>query len=208
MKTNSPSLTISGTKWTTREENFLVIQSMNPNVSNDWLLRNLPGGTARTMNSISGHFNDMRLKGRLSRSWRAKTWNHDKPWTVEEDTEILLWHVSGRAFLEAEKFCANDRAGGAVLEREAYLCQDTELVETVAQIEERLRLILLEHDMISAESDKVMIRQAAIEVRREEKNGLDEIHTAIRDSLQAREVERGEASEEGGNKGKGKGKAK
>ncbi|EAS31505.3 uncharacterized protein CIMG_06984 [Coccidioides immitis RS] len=193
----------SGAKWTLKEENFLVINAMDPNVSNDWLLKNLPGGNARSINSISGHFNDMRLKGRLSRSWRAKHWNHDRPWTIEEDAEILLWNVSGRAFIDTEKFCANDRAGGAVLEREKYLCQDRELVETVAQIEERLRLILLEHDMINAEADRVMIRQAAIEVRREEKNSIDEIYTAIRDSLKAREVEEPGHNDEN-DKGKGR----
>lgn len=159
---------------------------MDPNVTNEWLKDNLPGGNNRTINAIAGHFNDMRLKQRLSRSWRSRTWDHYRPWTLEEDTEILQWHVSGRAFLDPEKFYANDRAGGAVLEREHYLIQDVELVETVARIEERLRLILLEHDMISADSDLAQIRQAAIEVQREENNGLQDIHTAIRDSLMVR----------------------
>ncbi|EEP81036.1 predicted protein [Uncinocarpus reesii 1704] len=149
----------------------------------------MPQENARTINAVTGHFNDMRMKGRLSRSWRAKHWNHDRPWTVEEDAEILLWHVSGRANLDPQKFVRNDRAGGAVLEREKYLCEDAELVETVARIEERLRLILLEHDMIDTEADTVMARQAAIEARREEGNGLVEIYTAIQDSLKAREAD-------------------
>ncbi|KAI1962568.1 hypothetical protein LOZ58_002910 [Ophidiomyces ophidiicola] len=176
-----------GTKWTSQEENFLVIQSMDPTISNDWLFKNMPGSNGRTLNSIAGHFGDMRLKKRLAKSWRTKTWDHSTPWTIEEDAEILQWHVSGRACLDAQIFYANDRAGGAVLEREVYLCEDTELVETVARIEERLRLILLEHDMINADSDRIIMRHAAIELRREESHGIDEIFTAIKDSLRNRD---------------------
>ncbi|KMP04144.1 hypothetical protein CIRG_03835 [Coccidioides immitis RMSCC 2394] len=123
-------------------------------------------------------------------------------WTLKEENFLVI-NAMGPECFERLAVKKPTRGGMQVLEREKYLCQDRELVETVAQIEERLRLILLEHDMINAEADRVMIRQAAIEVRREEKNSIDEIYTAIRDSLKAREVEEPGHNDEN-DKGKGR----
>ncbi|KAL1953666.1 hypothetical protein VTO42DRAFT_2377 [Malbranchea cinnamomea] len=175
-----------GVKWTDEEETWLVINSMY-NRNNEWLQRHLPGGNNRTLNSIAGHFNEMRMRNRLPRAWRAKKWDKQPKWTIDEDTEVLLWHVWGRNFIDPVVFVPNNRAGGAVVERADYLAEDEDLVEKVCEIEEHLREEILERDLAKADEDgetnENEIRRLSLVLRRNEDLGLREIRRLIHESL-------------------------
>src|SRR5438034_10622107 len=99
--------------------------------SNAWLTEHLPGGMNRSVHSVAGHFADRRLNGRLPRRWRARNWvaAEEPPWTLDDDIEILRWHVGDRRRIVAEVFIANDRPGGSVSERAGYLCEDEDFLE-------------------------------------------------------------------------------
>jgi hypothetical protein len=122
--------------------------------SNAWLTEHLPGGMNRSVHSVAGHFADMRLNGRLPRRWRARNWvtAQEPSWTLDEDVEIMRWHVGDRRRILPEVFIANDRPGCGVIERADYLCEDEDLVEEAKAIEEDIRKAQLAYDGASTPS--------------------------------------------------------
>ena len=134
----------------------------------------------------------MRADGRLPLNWRARSWDHEPPYTIDEDSEILLWHAWGRGAIDASVFVDNNRAGGSVIERADYLVQDEDLVETVTIIEQRLRHVMDYHDLVDedlTDPDRdpfIAYRRTAIRLRNNDGGydyGLNTIHEAIRQSL-------------------------
>lgn len=183
-----------GIRWTAEEETFLVVGAMQGH-TNAWIHDRLPGNNWRTMIAIAGHLTVMRAVGRLPSSWRARNWVNDPPYTLDEDAEIMMWHVWGRNAIDASVFVTNDRAGGSVIARADYLAQDAALVQTVDETEDGMRRLILSYDILEAESgddddedaeggyDAIAMRRAAIELRHAEDYGLARICGAIRGSL-------------------------
>jgi hypothetical protein len=144
-------LRIGGLRWTIQEETWLVVQAMYGK-TNMWLKDNLPGGNNRSISSITGHFADMRLKNKLPRRWRlGRTSDANKPsWGIDEDVEIMQWHVWGQSIIDAKVFIENNRTGVDVLDRLAFLCSHPELERQAFDIEDEGRTALLMEDMYEA----------------------------------------------------------
>ncbi|KAF3480188.1 uncharacterized protein GIQ15_05535 [Arthroderma uncinatum] len=183
----------AGAKWSDEEETWLVINSMR-DVTIAWLTENFPGRT-RGKNGISGHLNDMRLRSHLSRKWRNKTWEDEPAYTMREDVEIMQWHVGGRRHVDTEIFVPNQRAGGSVIARADYLCQDEELVRRVKEAEEAAQAALeardeasynVEHPTDDDPADHDALGEATRILHREEDENMVTICEAISRSLAAR----------------------
>jgi hypothetical protein len=174
-------------------------------VGTRWLSQNIPGGNQRTSNSIAGHFNEMRRHGDLPPSWRDRYPEDQDGWETEEDAEAIVWHVSGRQYIDGRPFVANDRPGASVAERADYLAEDEELVETVKTIVQRMQ------GVIGLTDTNEPLHVAVIEARREEELDGGRICRAVRESLRNRgngEGSEGHEEEEersGGEGGEGEG---
>lgn len=178
---------LTGSKWTVEQEAWLVINTMRE-VTSDWLAANFPN-RARGQHAITGHIADMKSKGRLPRSWRAKTWGDEVPYTPDEDVEIIQWHVWGREHIDPQVFVANDRAGGSIIARANFLCQDEVLVAAIAKIEEGIRKFTLAHDRYlygGMETSIPSIRLMASELRETEDNSTSFIKSELRQSMARR----------------------
>ncbi|KAK2738879.1 hypothetical protein FQN57_006894 [Myotisia sp. PD_48] len=136
----------SGSKWNKEEESWLVVNAMR-DVETKWLIENFPGKT-RSAAAITGHLSEMRYRNKLSRRWQNKSWSKEAPFTIEEDTEIIRWHIWGRWHIDTEVFVANSRVGAQVAERANYLAQDTSLIRQVVQAERLAQEALEKYDEV------------------------------------------------------------
>ncbi|KAK2883374.1 hypothetical protein FQN49_000014 [Arthroderma sp. PD_2] len=195
----------AGAKWTEEEEAWLVVNTMK-DVTTAWLTENFPGRT-RGHNGITGRLSEMRFRNRLSRKWRHKTWADEPPYTLREDIEILQWHVWGRDHIDPEIFVPNQRAGGSVIARADYLCQDQELVSKVKAAEVASQKALeatdeasynAEHPTDEDPADQSALRTTNRLLLRTEGDNMVKICDAISRSLTAREKdEDGDDEDEG-----------
>lgn len=105
------------------------------------LQANFPGVKKRSIGSLSNHIVSLRKKGLIPRRWRDhySTKIDGAPWTMDEDVEVMQWHIWSREFIDAKVFVANNRSGEAVRMRADYLCRDEELVSIIKAIEQAAR---------------------------------------------------------------------
>lgn len=156
---------------------WLVIHLMY-GVETAWLAQNLPGGGNRTNNAIQGHLSNMRLGGNLPKRWTIRADENDRrPWTMEEDIEIMRWNANDRINIDVKVFMEMDRSGTAVFKRAKFLMQDSGLDWACRNIELRQRRALLESD---SAGDTSAAETAA------EEQATEDIRQAILQSLSSR----------------------
>ena len=131
----------------------------------------------------------MRLRQRLPRAWRAQKWTDAPEWTLDEDTEALLWHIGTRKFIDCLVFMPNNRPGKAVRLRANYLAKDVGLLTRIGNLDVILHNLCAEYDSASADESRVPSERMAImdsELRQMEDRAIDGIHQFIRESLNNR----------------------
>lgn len=125
----------------TADENAWLINELMKKVTTTKLQANFPGVKKRSIGSLSNHIVSLRKKGLIPRRWRDhySTKIDGAPWTMDEDVEVMQWHIWSREFIDAKVFVANNRSGEAVRMRADYLCRDEELVSIIKAIEQAAR---------------------------------------------------------------------
>jgi hypothetical protein len=182
-------LTVQVTRWTREQEYWLISASME-DVTNRWLAHNIPGPNRRSGHAIAGHFSEMRRHGDIPPSWRDRHPDDQDGWETEEDAEAIVWHVTGRQYIDGRPFVAHDRPGSCVAERADYLAEDVELVETVKTIVQRME------GVIGPTDNSEPLQVAVIEARREEELDGGRICRAVRESLRNRSNSEGSERDE------------
>lgn len=97
------------------------------------LTRNQPP-ILRTASAISARLSHLKACGIIPHDWypgSPRSKSSRTPFTEAEDAEIIRWHVSDRASLDASIFVPNNRCGAEVRRREEVLCHDRALVAAV-----------------------------------------------------------------------------
>lgn len=99
----------------------------------------------RTVSAVSARLSALRAAKAIPENWYSGSTcrQNTKPFNMQEDIEIMRWHISGRLTLDASIFVPSNRTGSEVRLRKEILCKDALFVMNLENAWDFLRHITL-----------------------------------------------------------------